>query len=733
MKIKDISSFNDKLFITYSDGTKKSAQFEWYFYIHNTDLERFMRTFGGQYSRVMQGKEYTRIYNDSFLTRTSLAPRMHQVGIKTYEADLTPEERFKYDKLPEIDTKIDVLYFDIETDDRERRIMIGRDYIVSFSAIDSQGKKFKYVLKEMNDEAEIEFLTEISQLFRKYTIVSGWNIDNFDIPYIKSRAARYESKIKLRIGGSYDLFQRCKHIYRYDNTVKSFSLNNFAKRFLGDEKIKHEMSIYDMWKYDQDSLLKYNMKDAVLCKQLDEKLDITGMMFRMCEWCRVIPRKFSIYQLIDSFIIQVSHQMKRPVPTNLKAIDRKDEMDPDKYLGAEVLDPVIGVHNNTYVFDFKQLYPSIMMTLNIGFDSLKIGSEIGEDDIRCPGTYSIPREYGGILPTGFSKDPSCVAESVRRLSTFRKEYKKLKGQFIAAGRTNDLDYAKVVSDEIIVKELSNSVYGIMGMIHGRYYDKNIAESITLTGRWMLHFAKSFFEDHTNSEVIYGDTDSIFVKPRAEFDANDALNLFHTSVENELKTNYGVLESALVLNYDKRFKKFILFAKKTYAGAADFYEGENVELVLEKGIDYIKRNVFKWAGDKQKELIKDIVTGKLEDRDVVTRIREYKSEFYHTTFTGDELKITQRINKESYTSDSAVKRLVEEITNETGINPIGTEIAYVVIPSRSKKIRAVLLDKFMGQYSREHYWEHKTRPLLEKILKIVSPGQKIDNYDLFLEC
>lgn len=733
--VVDISSYNDKIYITYEDGTKQNAVFDWYFYIENKDTQRVFEQYRGQFSRVAQGKEYTRIYADAYNTRTSLAPRLHAAGIQTYEADFTMEERYKFDYKPNIATDIPVLYFDIETDDRERRIMIGRDYILSLFAIDSHGNEAMFVLEDMTPEAEKRFLTDIAALFKKYTIIAGWNIKGFDVPYLRERCKRYD--IKLRMPGVYDLMERAKHIYKYNSDIKSYSLNNFSKYFLGETKKDSSMGIWNMWKYDQKSLIEYNRQDALLVKKIDKKLNITGMMLLQCQWCRVLPRKFSIYQLLDSYIIQVSHALKRPVPTNERSLfNREEDSETDKYLGAEVLEPAVGVHDDVYVFDFNRLYPSIIMTFNIGFDTIQFTDD--DDAIACAGTHCIERRHGKISPTWFSRKPSCIAEAVRTLVTKRDLYKKIKLDLLAAGKKETPEYKTAASDESIVKELILSVYGIMGMVYGRYYSQDMAESITLSGRWMLNFAKNHFEAN-GCTVLYGDTDSIFLKPDKNFNKDERLSGFHKAVEEELRTLYRCPESHIKLGFDKHFTRLMLFAKKKYAGHADSLEGTTVDVLYEKGMDYIKRNTFVWGGLKQKILIEDILRNRLPVDQVVNRIRQYKQEFFSKQFTAEELMITQRINKEEYKSESVIKQLVREIIETTGLNPVGSEIMYVITPAHAKKRgktqnknRGVLVQNYKGIYSREYYWAHKTQPLLEMVLHLISPSQSIDNYDLFLE-
>lgn len=722
MILKDIRASKNGIFIKHVDNTWSKVDYPWYFYVRMDQL----RLIPAKYTHQIQlGKQYVRIFCDAFDARRTILFELQSIGIETFEGDLKPEERYKYDT-PEIQisTDQDILYFDIETDDRIKKIEIGRDYILSWVAWDNKGRKFSHVLKYLDYNSEALLISEFYALIKNYDIIAGWNIKKFDIPYFKARADKFD--LRFPNVGIYDLFQRTKHIYRFDSKVKSFSLENISQTFLGEGKIKHQ-GTYKLWQ--EKNIIPYNERDVDLTKRIDEKLKISEMMILQATWCKALPRKFSLYALIDSVIIQQSHKLLRPVPTNYKALlsfdeGKVDDAEFEKYLGAEVLDPVQGFHVNTTVFDFKSLYPSIMLTLNIGFDTLNYDS-----GIKSPGTTLIPRADGIVRPTYFRNEPSCIAETIRTLIGLRDEYKKLKLEYIEKAWTDKPEYQKVVSDEIIVKELSNSVYGIMGMQYGRYYNVDVAETITLTGRWILQFARTIFTQ-MGYRVIYGDTDSIFVNSEGKLDVDKCLKLFHKTIEIELTTNYSVQKSHIKLNFDKHYITFMLFAKKNYVGLCDNMEGKIVDKLYVRGLEYIKRNAFKFAAKKQEELIEEILRGKIAIEDVVHRIREYKTEFFKRGFQKDELELTVRINKDSYDGASVSASLSNAVLEETGVNPQGTELKYIVLKVRPK-LRVILSDKYDGEFSREYYWENATYPMLNKVLQLVDPGKNI-NQDLLFD-
>ncbi|MBC7866225.1 MAG: ribonuclease H-like domain-containing protein [Gloeobacteraceae cyanobacterium ES-bin-316] len=723
MILKDIRSSKNGIFIKHEDNSWSPVKYPWYFYVRLSQFELVPSRYYDSYSL---GKAYVKLYCDNFKARQSTLQELYAKGIETFEGDLKPEERYKYDHEIEISKDQDILYFDIETDDRQRKIEIGRDYILSWVAWDNKGNKFKVELGFLDYDSEHNLINKFYLLCKNYDIIAGWNIKKFDVPYFRKRGEIYG--LRFPNVGQYDLFQRTKHIYRFDSTIKSFSLESISQLFLGEGKIKHP-GTYKLWEQKDGSLLKYNEHDVDLTKRIDEKLKISEMMILQSSWCKSLPRKFSLYSLIDSVIIQQSHKILRPVPTNYRALvtydeTRVDDEEFEKYLGAEVLDPEIGYRENVTVFDFKSLYPSIMLTLNIGYDTLNYS-----EGIKCPGTSVVARGETKLLqPTFFRKDPSCIAETIRTLIGLRNEYKNLKLEYIEKGWTDKPEYQKVVSDEIIVKELSNSVYGIMGMQFGRYYNVDVAESITLTGRWILQFAKKTFIEMGYS-VIYGDTDSIFVHSEDALDVDKCLDHFHREIVNELQRNFFVDKSHISLNFDKHYVTFALFAKKNYVGLADNMEGKVTDKIYVRGMEYIKRNAFKFAAEKQKELIENILRKKLPLCDVLQEIRKYKAEFFNRKFTKEELELSVRINKREYTGNSISAFLSKQITDETGTNPEGTEVKYIITDCKRRLI-GIQSEKYNGKFSRLYYWENATRPMLNKVLQLVDPGKDIDQDLLF---
>ena len=732
------------------DKSRKIEEFsiDWYFVIRREDKIKAKKVL--EDNKILGFRlvddpifpKWTKIYVDTIINKNTVYQDKYQVvlkleraGIKTFEGDLMPDRRWYVDNTIEIAENFSKLYFDIETDDRIQVLEVGRDRILSFAAIDSQGKEFFYILKTDDDENEESLLKKILKLFSMYDIILGWNSRDFDLSYIKIRAKRYQSLSQdlhcLNKIAKYDLLRRFRHIFRFDSYIKRFSLEFISQHFLSKGKVIRTQTIYELWSNEQKKLKEYNLEDARLTKELDDKLNVSDMMIRQSQWCKVPPSKFGLYSIIDAHILRIAHDHREFAPTSIRAISERNydnrsgnenpndtETKKKKYLGALVLEPKPGKYNNVYTFDFKSLYPSLIRTSNIGYETLRY--DPGVNRIINPGTQHIPRMSGQIKPTYFEKSPSIIAIAVTNLLEKRTEYKNLKLKMIEEGKNRGREWDRVVSDEIIVKELSNSTYGIMGLEYGRYYSTDIAESITLFGQWAILSAKRFFES-CGYTVLYGDTDSIFIAAEI-LDVQDVLSKYHTFLKDELKNIYNINDCYIQLNFDKYYKYFLLVTKKTYVGRVLNIEGKKTDEYYTRGLDYLKRNSFSFAKEKQKELVLLLLEKNASKEELLLWYGQVKEDFYSRTFTKEELTITQKVNKSfnKYKTLQLHSKLALEYKQRTGEYLKGGEIDYIVTQLDTKMEGCLLMDWDGKTFDKDYYWYHKTVPLLERLIRVVYP-------------
>jgi DNA polymerase I len=720
-------------------------------------------------------------------TRLGVVARFDENGIKTYEGDMDVLQRWYVDTKMEVADadRFNKLYFDIETQDELGKIEIGAERIISFAGVDNRGKQCFFYLKELTDEAEIELLDKILDAVARYDIILGWNSREFDVPYLKARMRKFgmhqthrkKYAIWYRIA-EYDLLQRFRHQFRFDSNLRSFSLNYISNHFLGRGKVSYDQRrIIDLWHEDKKLLKEYNFEDSVLVKDLDEKLGVSDMMILQSSWCHVPPAKFGLYKIIDAYILDIAHQSGLYEPTSMFAVREKQkklgsrvikenpnetDTEKNKYYGGLVLDPTVGLHRKVYTLDFKSLYPSIMKTCNVGHETLRYENE--GDVIINPGTQVLERRSGGIRPTYFIKEKSTINKAISEVLLKRKEYKALKLKMIEEGTNKGPDWDLAVSNEIVVKEVANSMYGIMGMEYGRYFAVDVAESITLFGQWIIANTKKYFEEHRNYECIYGDTDSVFLSTGKEIDLEKELEMYHDWLTQEFKEKYNIDEHFIVLEPDKEFDGLILVAKKTYCGRVVELEGKKTDAIYSRGVEFNKRGTFGYGARKQKELVEFILHDAPGKSNIKKWLLDAYDEYLHTEFSPEELSISHKVGKnvEDYVdekvSTKVVKkkdkvfreemysyhmdmedeeiivrkkqtlplhvRIAKKIKEETGEFYKNTEVEYIVT-SNEKRIDGVHTPDFKGEWSRDYYWNNKTLPLLTRITHATHPEVDVD--------
>jgi len=701
IKIRNAYSQGNDLIFTYKDNDIRKkfviTNFMWYCVILTKDWIKFKNKLelSGVLSKVEDGKKYTKLYADkdegsNWSDSRTLVKILREYKIETFEADLHSAKRFMVDNDVDVDDKYDILYFDIETDDSNMRIEIGHDKIIAFGAVDNNGNEFYF-----NGDENI-ILSKVQNLFGKYDVVTGWNIDQFDIPYLEMRWQVYNNSkfidwIKL---AKIDMLKRLKRLFQEDASLKSYKLENIAQKFLNKGKIQFQGKIINMTK---EELKAYNLNDVYILKELDDKIGIFDLIGKECSMAKCLIRDFAgiyVSQILDSMILKEAHLNKIYCPS-------KREVRKDPYAGGLVLDPDIGLHKNVYVFDFKSLYPSIIMTFNLGFDT------ISDSGIKNPGTNLY-----------FSKDKeSIISKVVRRLIEERQSYKRLRLDLIGHGKMNTEEFKTARANEIIVKELSNSIYGVLGNHGLRYYSLDIAKSITLTGQWLLKFSKDYFDNINGLKTIYGDTDSIFVKSDRELDINDVLSQYHKKIKFTL-SEYNVNEVYITLKYEKLFSEMILVNKKTYAGRIVNIENKTVaksDQFKAVGLEIAKKATLPMVLKSQRSLI-EMVLDDYAESEIRGFLSQELNKINNDKFTFDELKISTQLGKNinDYVQTNAPHvRLAKKIIDEKG-ELESSEIEYVVLNNESKIF--LLKENFKEEFDRHYYWNNKIFPPLLRILE-----------------
>ena len=375
---------------------------------------------------------------------------------------------------------------------------------------------------------------------------------------------------------------------------------------------------------DRAKIAKYCVQDCALCNMLVIKLEVFANNMGMANVC-LVPLSYifmrgqgvKIFSLVakqcedDAFVVPVV----RP--------DDDTEAADVGYEGAIVLDPIPGIYVDApiSVMDYASLYPSSMISENISHDSIVLDDkydnmegyeyvDITYDVFEGMGDKKVktgekvcrfaqfPENQKGILPRILMK-----LLSQRKLTRKKIQHETITtragqthsgmvsenedGSVVVAtaegkvsvpaeniARREDTynEFAKAVLDglQLAYKITANSLYGQVGARTSPIYMKELAASTTATGRNLILKAKSFMEEHYDANVVYGDTDSIFVdfKVRENHGVTDKKAGIQKSIDIAVEASAHfkqTLKAPHDLEYEKTFYPFIILSKKKYVG------------------------------------------------------------------------------------------------------------------------------------------------------------------------
>jgi DNA polymerase elongation subunit (family B) len=445
--------------------------------------------------------------------------------------------------------------YDVFVLDKERKV---KNNAKNF---DKDGRKVNVHIFDNEKNLLLAFLNYYQEI--DPTILTGWNIDFFDIPYlynrIKNVCGEGHAKRLSRIGEAFWSPYREKFsfggvsILDYINLYKtytytleaSYTLNYIATKELGRGKIEYEGSLDDLFENDLEKFIEYNIVDVELVVAMDEKLQFIELCRAVCH-AGFVPYEDYIYssKWLEGACLGYL-KTKGLVATN-KPKDRRERMqalkdnNQEKFIGAYVKEPIVGKYDWIYDLDLTSLYPSIIMTLNISPET-KVGKiENWDAEANIKGldtTYQLVGKDGdkysyttqelkevikdsnlGVAANGvlYTQDkPGLIADILNNWFDKRVEFRKLEKKFGEAGDTEKYEfYAK---RQLVQKILLNSMYGVLGLPAFRFYDVDNAEAVTLTGQVVIKKTaemanRKYWKElgTTDDYNVYIDTDSIYM-------------------------------------------------------------------------------------------------------------------------------------------------------------------------------------------------------------------------------
>lgn len=750
------------------DGQKKVARihgFEWYFIISTKDYKRVPNDVWARYTaqnvllRVDVGKKFVKIFCDkSKITQTLVGRQLKRVSkvehlfdelkginVVLFEADLSLCKRYMTDERTEIETDLSILFFDIETES-SYGITIGRDRIISWAAQDEEGK----IYFEVGDEKELlaKFLSTIEQ----YDIISGWNSGKFDLPYIQERMRIHGIEYDWRKNIHIDLMKRCIKLYHYDMDkigLKGFSLNEVSRVFLNERKIEIKEKPDVLYKKDFELFKKYNIRDVTLLYKLNDKLKIINLMKHECNLTGTFLTRFYVGELLDNYMLRESKKFDTYLTTrpNAQEIVANQMIG---IIGGYVKEPEIGLYDNVRIFDYKSLYPSIIIGWNIGQDSLAekvskqgdiafqsfIGNARKVEDLEINEWFEfLEKEKKRLDPEDVyyqtSNNNFFKQAKLSFMSILIKNLLEQKDMYKAQMVKLDVgspEYARAQADRWMVKELANSMYGVNADRRSRYFNKNIAESITITGQFLNKLSEMYLTEMGHA-VIYGDTDSVFSVIHDDTEVETICERVNSRMKAKLIEFFRLVDIVVELEYDKKYKKMILLDKKRYTGLITWMNNSKVEVLFSRGTEDARKNSIAITKESVIRLILMIT----KENQTLEYIKEWlstlKNRILTETMRAEELTISTKLSKPTYKYKSLpihvklAKKLIEsnQMLEPSEETHSWVNIQYIITNSVGG-LDAVLASDFDGKWDRMYYWNVQIYTPLKRILNVVYPNE-----------
>lgn len=415
----------------------------------------------------------------------------------------------------------------------------------------TEDPNIKYIKCENENRLLLKFLDVWRSDWLSPDVVTGWNIDGFDIPYIVNRIRRvlgFEMHKKLSpwemvevredqdmkfydIMGITSLdYLRAYKKFSFTNQ-ESYRLDYIGQIVLGIKKLDYSDhgSLLELYRNDFQKFIEYNIRDVEIVAKLDDKLKLIEQIYAIAYDAKVnYQDAFTSVRIWDVIIHNYLMDQRVVIP------QKKDATKSKNILGAWVKDPLLGMHKWVVSFDLNSLYPHLIMQYNISPETY-VGN-LGLDP-----EYAVEQIMNGYLDNErdlmVEKNLTCTGSGVifhknthgflprlmEKMYNDRVVYKK---KMLEAKQQHEIspsyETEKAIAQnhnmQLAKKIQLNSAYGALSNKYFRWYDDELAESITLSGqlaiKWierdMNIYLNKLFKTEKKDYVIACDTDSMYI-------------------------------------------------------------------------------------------------------------------------------------------------------------------------------------------------------------------------------
>lgn len=417
-------------------------------------------------------------------------------------------------------------------------------------------------------------------------VITGWNVIEFDIQYLVNRMrllnidsnllspfgfvsvfySNLDKEVNAVLNGFCVLDMMRLHKEYSDVSEESYSLNSISEKYLSEKKVEYEGTLDDLFVKDINRFLEYAVRDVYLLYRLDNYFEYIYLNFELSNISNSLWNNFSnTMKLVDSLCLSY---IKKFGKVSRNVVGAGDFSDDNRILGAYVLHPIKGIHENVIDLDFSSMYPSIIRSFNIGPNTYvgKISEDIAtkilytkdyrSDDViefeeriynkSIDSVVEVKRftigefiefiknnnyvlsSYGTVFKS-HREELSYFSDICRYLMERRTVYNNLVSELRSSNREEEAKKYDLV--QLSYKILNNSLYGVLSNKHFRFYDLDLAQTITFVGRVLNRYCGYYVNEYLKGNVVSSieDIDGSFLEVYKVVDESSSLGMRSSSL------------------------------------------------------------------------------------------------------------------------------------------------------------------------------------------------------------
>lgn len=700
--------------------------------------------------------------------RRDFEAELRSRGVTPYEADVSPIRRWLCDHQSEIKiAKPDAGYLDFEADSRAtiKQQVRGQARVLCWSWLGKEdGKLQTGLLPADNDHDEAHMLLNLWKAIRPYDQVLAWSGGMVEWDILKSQEAKhgYDFYVLIRRSAALGVLPKGWERILFLDHLSVFKKNNlnsgerkektsFKLQDIGMAKVgrgktefdsKHTWEAWAAGGKQRENLLTYNIGDVELERDIELATDYLSVFQAACEVTLNFPDTVSLQPSRQVDGLMLAYGARRGIHFPTKPRHTGEDSKTKAFAGAFVDGPYVnGIEENVHVADFKALYPSIIISLNVSPETL------GRPGSTAPIDQESLDKYGVTEPVTFDTSvtgilPECLIDMMR----LREEWRKRAKEF----PTGSPEEAEAARKSMAFKVINNSFFGVVCSPYSRYFDVRSGLAITRTGVTLI---KKVHDEvaHEGWKNLYSDTDSVQIKGP---DVPDAMRGFVRSINENvlpnLATHWGCKENRFYLDYEKSFSKLVFTRdpETGYNAKKYFYR-----LAQKGGVPPKLGSEIGWTGIELKRGDSTALAAELLERVVrmimapeTPPIEEFEKlieaerlRVMHTQWPREKIQITKSVKElDTYANDTAPQFVAANMMQERGVEMRdGDKVSWIVTcgspshPEYQGKQKIMLAEDYTGTEADMYYvWETCVFPATYRVLAGAFPDQ-VRRFDRFL--